>query len=105
MFKFSGIYVPPLNSRCSKCDTQKYHIENPQILGTTIENLVTTLDWCLGFALSWSQELQGFQHHTNLDKHNSPNKRDQFDTGTVTLTAWDLHGAEFLEEKEIWLLN
>jgi hypothetical protein len=23
----------------------------------------------------------------------------------VTLTAWDLHGAEFLEEKEIWLLN
>jgi len=23
MHKFSGIYVPPLNSRCSKCDTQQ----------------------------------------------------------------------------------
>jgi hypothetical protein len=63
------------------------------------------VDWCLGFVHPWSQELQGFQHHTNLDKNNSPNKRDQFDTGAMTLTAWDLDKAVFLEKKEIWLLN
>jgi hypothetical protein len=83
----------------------KYHIKKPQILGNTIENLVTMVDWCLGFVCPWSQELQGFQHHINLDKNNSPNKRDQFDTGAVTLPAWDLDRAEFFKEKEIWLQN
>ena len=57
------------------------------------------VDWHLGFVHPWSQELQGVQHHINLDKNNSPNKRDQFDTGAVTLTAWDLDKAVFLEEK------
>jgi hypothetical protein len=85
--------------------THKFHIENPQILGTAIENLVTMVDWCLKLVRPWSQELQGFQHHINLDKNNSPNKRDQFHTGAVTLTAWDLDRAEFLKEKETWLLK
>jgi hypothetical protein len=83
----------------------KFHIENPQILGTTISNLATMVDWCLGFVWPWSQELQGFQHHTNLDKNKNPEKRDQSDTGAVTLRAWDLDGTEFLQEEEIWLLN
>ena len=63
------------------------------------------MGWCLEFVCPWPQKLQGFQHHINLDKNNSSNKRDQFDTSAVTLTAWDLETTEFLKEKEIYLLN
>jgi len=60
--------------------------------------------WCLEFVCPWSQKLQGFQHRINLDKTTVQTRGITF-TSAVTLTVWDLERAEFLKEKEIWLLN
>jgi len=47
------IQKPPQNSRFEKGDMTQFHTKDPQIFGTTIQNLVSMATWHLGLVHPW----------------------------------------------------
>ena len=52
IFQKSRGYFKILGTRRVTCS--KFHTDDPQILGITIQNLVTHMTWCLGFVHPWA---------------------------------------------------